>query len=44
MEVNDDDDDKGNKIKFGQINFAQINFACIVSISFVAFEKQNPFR
>ena len=23
---------------------AQINFANIVSISFVAFEKQNPFR
>ena len=39
-----DDDDKGIKSSLIKLILAQINFAYIVSISFVAFEKQKPLR
>ncbi len=34
----------GIKSNLVKLILAQINFAYIVSISFVAFEKRNPFR
>jgi hypothetical protein len=41
---NDNDNDKGIKPRLAILILVQINFACIVSISFVVFEEQNPFR